>query len=64
MVEVKDEPGVMIPCWLCGSPVEVKNTKRNKPYLICEGCGLQTFVRHSKAEDLLVARIQEYQKGG
>lgn len=56
MVEVKDEPRVMIPCWLCGSPVQLKYTKRDKPYLICEECGIQTFIRHSKAEDLLISK--------
>ena len=55
--------GEMVPCWLCGSPVEIKFSKRDKPYLICEECGLQTFVRHSKAESLLEARVREY-KGG
>ena len=68
-VKVKDnttpdiDVGCEVPCWLCGSPVQVKYTKKDKPYLTCEACGLQTFVRHSKAEDLLMLIIAK-QKGG
>lgn len=34
-----------IPCFLCGALLQVKQTKNDKPYFICEPCGLQTFVR-------------------
>ncbi len=34
-----------IPCFLCGKYVPVKDTKRDKPYFICDDCGLQVFVR-------------------
>lgn len=34
-----------IPCFLCGALLQVKLTKNEKPYFICEPCGLQTFVR-------------------
>jgi len=63
MVQVKDRPKVMIPCWLCGSPVPVKFTKKDKPYLVCANCGVQTFIRYGKAEGLLIAKIKDYQKG-
>jgi hypothetical protein len=36
---------VFIPCFLCGNGLEVKSSKRNKPYLICDWCGVQTFIR-------------------
>ena len=35
-----------IPCFLCGKSLSVKKSKSNKPYFICEICGLQTFVRY------------------
>lgn len=36
-----------MPCFLCGQTLEVKKTKNNKPYFICDTCGLQTFVRYN-----------------
>lgn len=50
-----------IPCWLCESIVEVRFSKKNRPYVICDNCGIQVFVRYGKAEDLLVAKIKQYQ---
>ena len=56
--------GWVIPCWLCGSPIPVKFSKKRKPYLICDNCGLQIFIRYGKAEDLLIAKIKQQQRGG
>ena len=56
------ERGVqLIPCWLCNSPIPVKFTKKNKAYLICDNCGVQTFLRYNKAEELLAAKIKQCQ---
>lgn len=33
------------PCPVCVQPREVKMTKKKKPYLICDPCGIQLFVR-------------------
>jgi len=35
----------IIPCFLCGKPIPVKLTKKDKPYFACNPCGLQVFVR-------------------
>lgn len=35
-----------IPCWLCQKSLAIQLSKKDKPYLICEGCGLQVFVRY------------------
>lgn len=35
----------MFPCPVCTSPLEVKTTKKDKPYIICDPCGVQLFVR-------------------
>ncbi len=35
----------IIPCFLCGKPITVKLTKKDKPYFVCNPCGLQVFVR-------------------
>lgn len=57
---------LMIRCWLCGKPVEVKFSIKGKPYLVCDtrsgGCGMQTFVRDDKAIRLLQAKVKEEMK--
>jgi predicted nucleic acid-binding Zn ribbon protein len=61
----------MFPCPICASACPVKQTKKDKPYIICHPCGIQVFVRgpegiaafnrlveRADAEDLW-ARIKE-----
>lgn len=33
------------PCPVCTKPTEVRITKKNKPYLTCDPCGVQLFIR-------------------
>jgi ssDNA-binding Zn-finger/Zn-ribbon topoisomerase 1 len=33
------------PCPVCVKPLEVRLTKKNKPYVTCDPCGVQVFVR-------------------
>lgn len=35
----------MFPCPICTQAREVRTTKKGKPYLICDSCGVQLFVR-------------------
>lgn len=35
----------LFPCCICGEPREVRMTKKAKPYMICDLCGMQMFVR-------------------
>lgn len=35
----------MFPCPVCTDPREVKITKKRKPYITCDPCGIQVFVR-------------------
>jgi hypothetical protein len=35
----------MFPCPVCMDPREVRITKKRKPYIICDPCGIQLFVR-------------------
>jgi hypothetical protein len=34
-----------ISCFLCGADLEIRTDKHEKPYFICDHCGVQTFVR-------------------
>jgi DNA-directed RNA polymerase subunit RPC12/RpoP len=36
---------MLYPCPLCGKNREVRQTKKAKPYYICNECGVQVFVR-------------------
>lgn len=33
------------PCPVCGIALQVRQTKKQKPYIVCDPCGLQMFVR-------------------
>ena len=35
----------LFPCCVCGESREVRTTKKGKPYMICDPCGVQMFVR-------------------
>ncbi len=35
----------MFPCPVCTIPLEVRITKKDKPYITCDPCGIQMFVR-------------------
>ncbi len=35
----------LFPCSVCGEAREVRTTKKGKPYMICDPCGVQMFVR-------------------
>jgi transcription elongation factor Elf1 len=35
----------MFPCPICTHPREVRITKKKKPYVTCDPCGIQLFVR-------------------
>jgi hypothetical protein len=37
--------GGRFPCPVCAEPREIRLTKNDKPYLICDPCGVQLFIR-------------------
>lgn len=37
--------GDKFPCPVCAHPLQVRITKKNKPYVTCDPCGVQLFVR-------------------
>jgi DNA-directed RNA polymerase subunit RPC12/RpoP len=50
------------PCAVCAAPLEVRETKKGKPYVICDPCGMQMFVRNSdgiRRFEVLVAEADE-----
>jgi hypothetical protein len=52
----------VLPCWLCGNDLEQRKDKHQKPYFVCNPCGMQMFVRRAQgAENLqrLIRTLQE-----
>lgn len=64
----------LFPCPVCGVGLEVKETKKDKPYVVCDPCGMQLFVRNQTgigrfdqlvsdaAQRNIWARLQELQQ--
>ena len=34
------------PCPVCNTPLDVRASKKDKPYVVCDYCGVQMFVRN------------------
>ena len=51
-----------IPCFLCGKPLPVKLTKKDKPYFVCDPCGLQVFVRCKPGIQILARLLRSIAK--
>ncbi|MGC2401686.1 MAG: hypothetical protein WA510_17960 [Acidobacteriaceae bacterium] len=43
--EILSKNAKWFPCTVCLKPLDVRTTKRKKPYVICSNCGGQMFVR-------------------
>jgi hypothetical protein len=46
------------PCPLCLQPLDVRMSKRKKPYVICSPCGVQMFVRERAGIETLSALVE------
>jgi len=51
LVSTSDNPlvGMKFPCCLCSANLDIKISKKGKPYCTCESCGIQTFFRGKTA---------------
>lgn len=50
----------VFPCPLCGAGLPICSSKRQKPYCICNSCGVQIFVRGRAG----IARLNEMASAG
>ena len=39
------------PCPICTAPLDVRLSKKDKPYVVCNDCGVQMFVRNAEGID-------------
>jgi hypothetical protein len=44
-----------LPCFLCGNRLQKRTDKHNKPYFVCDPCGIQLFIRRRQG----IERLQE-----
>ena len=44
-----------LPCPLCHQELDILSSKKKKPYLICEPCGMQMFIRYQSGIERLNA---------
>ncbi len=51
-----------LPCPICSNETIVKLTKKKKPYITCNQCGIQLFFRYPKSENLLLGKIKKYEE--
>jgi hypothetical protein len=52
----------VLPCLLCSSELEQRQTKNNKPYFVCNPCGMQLFIRCAQGAEnlqLLIKTLHE-----
>jgi hypothetical protein len=47
-----------LPCLLCGSKLHKRTDKHNKPYFVCDPCGIQFFVRRQQGIERLDKLLQ------
>jgi DNA-directed RNA polymerase subunit RPC12/RpoP len=51
------------PCPLCGRGLEVRESKKQKPYVVCDPCGVQLFVRNVEGISAFERLIERGQQG-
>jgi hypothetical protein len=53
--------GAEFPCPVCGTGLEVRLSRKDKPYIVCDSCGIQLFFRGktgiNRLRELLEARM-------
>ncbi len=49
---------MQLPCLLCGKQLDLRTDKNHKPYVICNPCGVQLFVRRPQGIENLKELIR------
>ena len=52
------------PCPVCARPLQVKLTKKEKPYVTCDPCGVQVFIRGPAGIEEFVRLIETGNRDG
>ena len=54
-----DYAGLLFPCPLCGEGRVLQQTKKTKPYWVCNVCGVQVFVRNAEGIKILLELLEK-----
>lgn len=54
---------LVVNCWLCGESIEIKKSRKGRPFLNCLSCRMQIFVNGPKGIDRLKTKIIEKDEG-
>jgi len=57
---IKDLKGKKLPCPLCEDRLEIRISKTGKPYIVCDDCGVQMFIRYPAGIERLVDRVSSF----
>jgi DNA-directed RNA polymerase subunit RPC12/RpoP len=52
----------VLPCFLCGRELDQRTDKNRKSYFVCDGCGMQIFVRRAQGMENLDRLVRELKK--
>jgi hypothetical protein len=53
----------VLPCLLCGNQLDQRTDKNDKPYFICNPCGMQIFIRRELGIKKLEELIRNLKEG-
>jgi uncharacterized small protein (DUF1192 family)/DNA-directed RNA polymerase subunit RPC12/RpoP len=56
------KPPRTFPCPLCATQLDVRRTFRDKPYCVCQSCGVQIFFRGKKGISRLRKLLDEHKR--
>jgi ssDNA-binding Zn-finger/Zn-ribbon topoisomerase 1 len=51
------------PCPVCSASLDVRESKKRKPYIVCDPCGVQMFVRGASGVQKFEAQIARCESG-
>ena len=49
----------LFPCPICNRDLNVRLSKKNKPYVICDICGVQLFIRKKQGINILIEYLEQ-----
>lgn len=52
-MNIRNEKPVTLPCPTCHKELEQRESRKSKPYFVCESCGVQVFIRYQKGIERL-----------
>ncbi len=54
----------VFPCPVCNTPLDVRESKKVKPYVVCDYCGVQMFVRNPAGIRAFNRQVENADKEG